>query len=284
MGMKGDGVRLGIVSDSHFCPAGTPPGFWHNPQDYDRAEERLELGIRLLQSRNVDAVAMLGDLTNFGDEASIARAVAVLASAGVPVLVVPGNHDCLLGVTEFLGHVDRLGPPGVMMAGTEHELGGIRVVGLTELARDEEVKQLVIADIDGGNWGDGPLVVLTHFPLLDRRAAIEGVGWKYAGGFRDAGVARRLRDRRGPAIILHGHLHVRDATLDGNVLQIGCAALVEPPHEATVVEIDRDEDGGWRVPVEHTALATSEARLPVMTPARGAWRFAGEGWTVSPAS
>ena len=35
-------MRLGIVSDSHLCPDGTPPGLWHNRLHYDRAEERLE--------------------------------------------------------------------------------------------------------------------------------------------------------------------------------------------------------------------------------------------------
>jgi predicted phosphodiesterase len=273
-------VRLGIVADSHLCPVGTPPGFWHNTLHYDRAEERLTDAIRFLRGRDVEAVAMLGDLTNFGDETSIARAVGVLASAGVPVMVVPGNHDCELGVAEFRAHVDRLGAPVVAMAGVEREVAGLRVVGLTELRPDDDRDTLVIADIDGEGWGDEPIVVLSHFPLLDRREETEAAGLKYADGFRDAGVIRRLRGRPGPAIVLHGHLHIRDTTAEGNVLQIGCASLIEPPYETTVVEVARD-DRGWRVEVEHTSLLASDVRLPVMAAARGSWTFGGEDWVAS---
>jgi predicted phosphodiesterase len=270
-------VRLGIVADSHLCPAGTPPGFWHNRLDYDRAEERLAEAIRFLRGHNVEAVAMLGDLTNFGDEASIARAVAVLAAASVPVMVVPGNHDCELGVAEFRAHVDRLGAPGVAIASGEREVGGMRVVGLTDLTPEEDGK-LVIGDVESDGWGDQPVVALTHFPLLDRRAETEAAGLKYAGGFRDGGVIRRLRRRRGPALVLHGHLHIRDTAAEGNVLQIGCASLIEPPHETTVVVIE-EEDGSWRVEVEHTPLADATvALIPVMRSFRQRWMFAGDAW------
>jgi predicted phosphodiesterase len=245
--------------------------------DYEPAEERLAEAIRFLRGRDVELVAMLGDLTNFGDEASIARAVEVLASAGVPVMVVPGNHDCELGVVEFRTHVDRLGAPGVAMAGGEREMGGLRVVGLTELTPDDD-GALVIADVESGGWGDEPIVVLTHFPLLDRRAETEAAGLKYAGGFRDAGIVRRLREHSGAAIALHGHLHIRDTTAEGNVLQIGCASLIEPPYETTVVEIER-HNGEWRVEVEHTSLAASDERLPVMAPERAAWTFDGWRWS-----
>jgi 3',5'-cyclic AMP phosphodiesterase CpdA len=270
-------VRLGIVSDSHLCPAGTPPGFWHNVLDYDQAEARLADAIRFLRDRDVEAVAMLGDLTNFGDEASIARAVGVLSSAEVPVLVVPGNHDCEFGAAEFRAHVDRLGAPGVAMAVDQRQIGDLRLVGLTELRPDDDGK-LVIADVASAGWGDGPIVVLSHFPLLDRRAETEAAGLKYAGGFRDAGVIRRLRDRLGPAIVLHGHLHIRDTTAEANVLQIGCASLIEPPYETTIVEIGR-RDGGWQVEVEHASRAASDARLPVMAAAGGTWDFDGTAWT-----
>ena len=280
MRVKGSGVRLGIVTDSHLCPAGTPPGLWHNPLHYDRAEALLDRAVRFLKDREVDAVAMLGDLTNFGDEASIARAVAVLATAGVPVLVVPGNHDSEPGAAAFCAHVDRLGAPDVAMAGGNRDLAGQSMVGLTELTPDND-GLLVIGDVESDGWGDSPIVLLTHFPLLDRSAETLAAGLKYAGGFRDGGVARRLVERPAPAIVLHGHLHIRDTTSERNLLQIGCAALIEPPHEATVVEIEA-RDGGCRVAVEHVSLAPSDvARLPVMAAAWGDWVFDGEAWASS---
>jgi len=271
-------VRLGVVSDSHLSPPGTPPGVWHNELDYDRAEERLELALDFLRGRGVEAIAMLGDLTNFGDEASIDRAVSVLAAAGVPVLVVPGNHDCELGIAEFRAHVDRLGAPDVTMIASARKVGGLRFVGLTDLTFDDDGR-LLIPDMESGGRGDEPVVVLSHFPLLDRRAATEAAGWKYAGGFRDLGAARRLLDRDGPAIVLHGHLHVRDAAMDGKVLQITCASLIEPPHEASIVEIVPSQDG-LQVSVEHVAVAESDVPLPVLTGTHATWTFDGAGWTA----
>jgi predicted phosphodiesterase len=276
-------VRLGIVSDSHLCPTGTPPAAWHNPYDFEGAEARLDLAVRFLRGQDVDAVAMLGDLTNFGDEASIARAVAVLAAAGVPVFVVPGNHDCERGVADFRAHVDRLGAPAVAIAGGGRDVSGLHVVGLTDLAFDVDDDTLLIADVESHEWGDAPVVVLTHFPLLDRGDAIVAAGFKIAGGYDDRGVARRLLARPAPAIVLHGHLHVRDAAIEGNVLQISCAALIEPPYEASVVTIER-HDGRFRVQVEHTALVASDLRLPVLTPDRGSWTYDGAGWTPAVAS
>lgn len=274
-------MRLGVVSDSHLCPPGTPPGAWHNPLDYDRAEERLELALAFLRGRQVEAIAMLGDLTNFGDEGSIGRAVNVLAAAGVPVLVVPGNHDCEQGIAEFRAHVDRLGVPAVATIAAEREVGGLRFVGMTDLTFDND-GWLQIPVVESDRSGDEPVVVLTHFPLLDRRDVTEAAGWKYAGGFRDLGMAARLLDRDGPAIVLHGHLHVRDAATAGKILQLTCASLIEPPHEASVVEIARSADG-WRVEVEHAAIAESDAPLPVLTGTRGAWTFDGAGWTAETA-
>ena len=274
-------MRLGIVSDSHLCPEGTPPGLWHNPLHYDWAEERLRLAIEFLREREVAAIAMLGDLTNFGDETSIGRAVNVLAAAGVPVLVVPGNHDCEQGVAEFRVHVDRLGAPNVAMLAAERRVDGLRFVGLTELTFDND-GWLQIPGVASNDWDGEPVVVLTHFPLIDRRAETEAAGLKYAGGFRDLGVLRRLRDRSGPSVVLHGHLHVRDAIAEGNVLQITCASLIEPPHEASVVEIEQGGDG-LRVSVEHAVIAESDAPLPVLTGAQGAWTFDGAGWKAGAA-
>jgi 3',5'-cyclic AMP phosphodiesterase CpdA len=239
----------------------------------------LALALDFLRGQQVEAIAMLGDLTNFGDEASIGRAVNVLAAAGVPVLVVPGNHDCEQGIAEFRTRVDRLGAPGVTTIAGAREVGGLRFVGLTDLTFDDD-GWLLIPDVESTGWGGEPVVVLSHFPLLDRRAATEAAGWKYAGGFRDLGAARRLLDRDGAAIVLHGHLHVRDAATEGNVLQITCASLIEPPYEASVVEITPSGDG-LRVSVEHVTMAESGAPLPVLTGTHATWMFDGAGWTAA---
>ncbi|MEA2524144.1 MAG: hypothetical protein QOF73_1371, partial [Thermomicrobiales bacterium] len=34
-------MRLGILTDAHLCPPGTPPDGCHNPYAFDRAEALL---------------------------------------------------------------------------------------------------------------------------------------------------------------------------------------------------------------------------------------------------
>lgn len=272
-------VRIGIVTDSHICPAGTPPNRWHNALIYDEAEERLRRGIALLRERQIDVIAMLGDLTNFGDEASIARGGAVLRDAGVPVLVVPGNHDCEVSAADFGRHVDALGAGHVAMAGSGRDIGGVRLLGLTALTPTAD--GLLIEDVGGDALGEGLAVVLTHFPLLDRREETAAAGLRYAGGFADGSVGERLRGRAAPAVVLHGHLHLRDAVSEGHLLQIGCASLIEPPFAVSVVEIEAG-DGGWEVRVAHDVIAPSpDVPLPLMVPASGRWVFAGAEWAAS---
>lgn len=87
-------LRLGAVADSHLAPAGTPPACWHNAHDLTGAHDRLAAALALLGSAGVDAVAVLGDLAHLGDDVSLDAGTRLLEAAGLPVFVVPGNHDC----------------------------------------------------------------------------------------------------------------------------------------------------------------------------------------------
>ena len=84
--------------------------------------------------------------------------------------------------------------------------------------------------------------------------------------------------RAGPTVVLHGHFHVRDAATSGPVLHLGFAALVEPPNEVAVLDIEAGNEGmAVRVrclPIEPMPAA----RLPVLVPERHAWRFVDGAW------
>jgi hypothetical protein len=69
-------------------------------------------------------------------------------------------------------------------------------------------------------------------------------------------------------VVVHGHAHVRDALVLGSVLQIACAALVEPPFEATLLDITEEDGGRVSVRRECVRIAPSPdgARLPVLSP------------------
>ena len=91
--MTSEQIRLGIVTEIHIVPPGTPEGFWHNPFLFDQAEQLFARAVRRCQELEVDAIAILGDLTHFADEASFAGVRRVLETTALPVYVLPGNHD-----------------------------------------------------------------------------------------------------------------------------------------------------------------------------------------------
>ena len=61
----------------------------------------------------------------------------------------------------------------------------------------------------------------------------------YAGDLVNrADLEGRLRSDPRPKVVLSGHVHARCSTHDGLLLQFTAGALIEPPFEATIVEID----------------------------------------------
>ncbi len=272
-------MRIAVVTDTHLCPAGTPPAAWHNPYDFAGAEARLRRALVYLAEHDVALIAMLGDLVNGGDVASVRRGLGLLAAGWMPVRIVPGNHDCQQAVDRLTTEVERAGVEQVRLLTVAGErLGGVRLVGLPIVGVDGD--RCVVAWPPVAEWGAEPVILLSHSPVLSREEATLRAGLKYAGGFAGCdGIAAALLARRGPTVVIHGHLHIRDAVAVGPVLQIGCASLIEPPHELALVDVDAD-DGALAVRVAHHAVAPSPAvRLPVLSAASGAWRFAAGGWT-----
>jgi hypothetical protein len=272
-------VKLGVLTDLHLCPPGTPPDGCHNPYAFDQAESMLTDAIAAHIADGVEAIAVLGDLANRGEVAEVRRAADLISGAGVPVWLTGGNHDrdedpeLLETLASELGTNLRITwPEGVIV-------DGIRVAGLP------------ITSAGGGSpwhvdrlpveaWGDEPVVLLSHFPVLDREREIRAAGLTYVSTFENReAVAAPLLARTAPTVVLHGHLHLRDLATEGPVLQIGCAALIEPPHERVVIDISGD---GSQVRIRHLpVMASPDVRLPVISPAMSEWWFEGVRWRLA---
>jgi predicted phosphodiesterase len=283
---KEGAMRLGIVTDVHVSPPGSPPAAWHNPYDLEGAPRRLALALARLRDEGVEAIAVLGDLTNRADAASVARALEVLAGAGLPIRIVPGNHDAEPGGVDLARAVAALDSAQVRTAAPDGELlGGTRLAGVG-IGYDAAADRWQVGGIEAAGWDSDPVVLLSHSPLLDIEPKVAAAGLKNAGTFADpTGVGPALADRTGPSIVLHGHFHVRDAATRGPILQLGFAALVEPPNEVAVLDLDR---GGGELAVRIRRLPIEPVpaeRLPVLVPPTQAWRFAGGAWReeVTPA-
>jgi predicted phosphodiesterase len=253
-------VRLGLVSDIHWSTDPDARGAWHGPFDFAALPGRLDRARAAFRRARVDAVVVAGDLANSGDVAS-ARAVLDHLSSGLgrPLLVVAGNHDCD-------ERDDMLAGLGDVLSATE--VGGERVVGVPIASEGGCLRWT-------GELADGAVVV-SHFPVLSRERRLLDRGLKYA---RDLTNRAALADRvagDGPVVVLSGHIHARETSAQGTVLQLSAGALIEPPHEIAVVDI---EAGRARRRVYLLGPRVTP-RDPVMAPSDETWVFDRSGWRL----
>jgi predicted phosphodiesterase len=235
-------VRLGVLTDVHLAPAPRPGAGWQNPYDFAGLRARLDAARERFAAERVDAICLLGDLSDDGDAASTGAVLEAVAGCGPPVHAVAGNHD------------ERLDPRTLPDA-----------VAAT--------RNVTLAD---GPLPGEPRVALSHYPLLDRRARLEAAGLLYAGGHPEGDApADRLRADCAPTLVLCGHLHVRESHADGPLLQLACAALIEYPFEVALVDVEPEEVRIRRVPLREPGPI---GRDPVLAPAAERFRHDGRAW------
>ena len=100
------------------------------------------------------------------------------------------------------------------------------------------------------------MVVASHFPILSEAYKVAAAGLPYAGDLVNrADVEARLVGDPRPKLVLSGHIHARCSTHAGPLLQLTVGALIEPPFDATIVEIDPSGLG-----VHRTARRLGEMR------------------------
>ncbi len=272
-------MRLGILTDIHLSPPGSPPAGWHNPYPLETVRERLVQSIRFLETEGVDRIAVLGDLTHHGDEPSLHETIEILATSNVPVSVLPGNHDLTLGIAVFSVAIAAVGNGTVTAIHSQPAPldGAWQVSGLSiEQAPGGGFMAAPLPDPDA--WGDDPLLVLSHFPLLSLQQECAGAGLKYAGDLTNADhLAAVLATRPGPTLVIIGHLHIRHAAANGPVLQAACGAQVESLFEATIVDF-----GDWNQGRITWTATPIQAVWPGVSPALSEphqrWIWDGADW------
>lgn len=272
-------MRLAVLSDTHLAPAGTPPTAWHNAIDFDRAEPLLRAAVAALATEQADAVAFLGDLTHFGDPASVNRALDLVASLDRPIWAVPGNHDLDSEPGALTEAGERAISSVTVAPWATASTAGFGVAGV-DLANAETAAPESIAALRNAR-NASPLVVLTHYPVLSLADQLAAEGLADAGDVTNRDdLDAALRPRSGPTIVLHGHLHVRASRVRGRILQLSGAALIEPPHECWIVDID---PGDVATTVTRRSIVVAESdvpRAPVLSPEKVVWTYAGGAWRL----
>jgi predicted phosphodiesterase len=251
-------LRLGVLTDIHWCPDPDKIDHWHNRFDFDAVPGRVHRALEWFREQRVDAVVVLGDLSHDGDRLSLE---AVLDQCGRssdgPLFVVPGNHDgphCVELIAEPVPHLgaDRRWDVSVQAVPVEF-------VAATESLRARDVVELA---------SPGALILLTHYPLLSQAELFSAHNFKYAGSLEGAErLVPQLVARPQPTIVLCGHVHARESRAHRGVLQLTFGALVEPPHECATIELEHQPDKGLVVRrLSHRLAEEGSAREPVFAP------------------
>jgi predicted phosphodiesterase len=227
-------VRIGVLSDLHceLEPAGSR---WINVFEPEQLDRRTDAALGWFSGARVDLILLLGDIVQFANPSDLAHVFARLAAADVaPLATVNGNHDLRLGDQFAACGRDH----GIRLLYDEpFELAGVAVTGVA-IERGPAPPQYVGRPGGGGDEAD-LVVVASHFPLLSEASRVAGAGLPYAGDLVNrAEVEGRVRSDVRPKVVLSGHIHARCSTHDGPLLQFTVGALIEPPFDATILEID----------------------------------------------
>ncbi|HET6449471.1 MAG TPA: metallophosphoesterase [Conexibacter sp.] len=227
-------MRLGVLSDLHWSVAPQTPQRWHAPYDFDRLAAHCAKTVDALVARGCEALVIAGDVTHDGDAASCDAALeCILSVSPIPVAVVEGNHDVLRDRDLVSRRADVRDGWCRAEAVAHEQLVALRAVGVD---RDDRW----VRDRAQRTSSDGLATVLvSHFPLVPHTARLAAAGLPCPGELADrALLLELLTASRLPAVVLSGHVHVRDTAAHDNVLQICVPALVERPHEAAIVDVD----------------------------------------------
>ena len=263
-------MRIGVLSDLHceLEPAGSR---WINVFEPEHLDRRTDAALEWFAEARVELILLLGDSVQFANESDLAHVFARLAAANVaPLATVNGNHDLRLG-EEFAECAHKNGIR--LLYDQPLELDGVSIAGVG-VDRGPAPPQYL--GRYGGAAGDGGLVVVaSHFPLLSEASRVAAAGLPYAGDLVNrADVEDELQSDARPKVVLSGHIHARCTTHDGTLLQFTAGALIEPPFDASILEVDGTS-------VQRTARRLGEIAVtdPVFAADDERWQWTGDGWT-----
>jgi predicted phosphodiesterase len=272
-------VRFGIVSDPHLAPADAGTYVWHNTVDLPHSAELLDAALAWLRVQEIETQVLLGDLTEGADAASFAMVRERVTMPGVPVLAVPGNCDVDLDDRSTSAFQEIAGPNlTVAPALLPMETGcAIELIGVAGEPDTKALRGLRVAEQP--DELEHLRIVFTHYPMLDLQPDLAEAGYKHSGNLIDrAQIESSLRESGTPTVVIHGHVHVHDARISGSLLHLSCAALIEPPHHVSTIEVVIDDE---RITVErlvHVVREDPVERLPVFSPDHQRWAWTGRTW------
>jgi len=238
-------IDLLLLADTHYvskaqheCPIASRKAEW--------GLELVRRAVRWMQRRGpVDAVVLMGDLVDNGEapgaEDDLADLRDEVRSLGVPIIVVPGNHDGDAGrLLDLLGD-----QPGL------HDLSGYQLITFVdaygpndEAARRPEDLHLLTEAAQRRPYS--PIVAFQHNPLYP---PIEST---YPYNLTNANEVARAYEQAGVVASVSAHYHpgILSEVVNG-IPYVTCPALCEAPFVFLRLELS-----GRSVHIEEAVLAS----------------------------
>lgn len=198
-------ARLLQISDLHIAAPGTLVSGRLDTVGQLRAAIDT-IGARLAAIGPLDAVLVTGDISDDGSAESYDLARTQLARLGLPLLVIPGNHDCRDALRNAFGDLATLPPTGLI--DWRFDIGGTTVIGLDTLVEGQGGGRLrpeslsFLSDALDASEGRPVLLALHHPPLRTGIRFMDAIGLENS----DA-LAAVLERRTAPVRIVAGHVH-----------------------------------------------------------------------------
>lgn len=213
-------MKLAHVSDLHL-------GIESAAGDPFRVAEAIAADIRSI-SDALDLVVVSGDLTERAEADAFAAFERMFGEIGLPVVVVPGNHDGPKGMHAY-GRASKVFDAW-NITNRVVDVAGVRILGLdtcmeaaTEGALDDEGLALLEHELTRAT--ESRLVVVMHHPPLvlglkqfDRFCRLDG-------SERFLAIMRRAREE---TIVLSGHVHRPYTAREGRIACFVAGSMAAP--------------------------------------------------------
>ena len=212
-GLGSPEILLAQVSDMHLrAPGADDLGARKHPaRGLEAANAAFERAVGELASlaRKPDLLVLTGDLVEDATPESYAEFERLVAGAGLPMVLIPGNHDRGYG-PDYAGGFDAWYPGGLELpeqCGGEdfllkHTIGGWDLVGVDTTRVDVMSAAHREAVSTALSAGERPAIVLTHSPLLAVGNYIDGLAFHDRAFMDDFVQHRRVK------LVLSGHVHM----------------------------------------------------------------------------
>jgi predicted phosphodiesterase len=266
-------MKIGVLTDLHCELSPTRARRWINQYEPDHLEARLREAAKRFAQEQVAAVLLLGDSTETADPAAFDRVLTWLRGAGHSVAAVRGNHDWEPAGTYALVAAQH----SVLLGGHRPLIvDGLEISGVE--IEPETVDRSVFHTTRFEIASRGLTILASHFPVVALADRLAAARLPFPGDITDRHqVAANLARDGVPVVVLSGHIHARLSEVSGPILQLTFGAMIEPPFDMAIVEINSSQQtvGVARLCYRLGPKAVVD---PVLAPDHEAWSWKSGKW------